>query len=468
MSGPEGTAGEVTRRGRAVRYGALPLVVLAGTQALEQGERLSLAQAFDGLKSEFGLSDFELGLLPAAMILIGVVGAFPFGFLADRLRRTALLAGGMGIWTVCMVGNALAPGYGALFAARLGVGAVEANGPAAVSLLSDYYPVQERAKRIGLWQSGALIGAVLGLLGGGVAVSLGGWRWAFWIWVPLGVLVALAVARLPEPRRGDQDADFHDDVAAPLETVDATEVVSRLDLPPPDRVGDFEYDRASPLQVYRELLKIKSMWFALVGLTVGQVLLVGLQAWAVEFFKRVHDLGAAQAGIYTTLFGLGAAAGVLGGGLIADRWLRKGFVNARIYVVSFASMASTAFLLPAFLSDSLAVAGVLMTLGGFLMTLPIAPSEAVFNDVVVAQLRGRAATIRSVVRSAGALGPLVIGGLSSLLGLQTAVAMIVPVYAVSGFIVLFAARFYPADLAFVGAETRRLREREEATETREQ
>lgn len=444
-----------------MRYGAIPLVVLAGTVALESGERLSLSQAVDGLKAEFHLSDTALGFIPAAMILIGLVGAFPFGFLADRVRRTALLATGMGIWSVCMLLNGLAPGYGFLFATRLGVGTVEANGPAAVSLLADYYPVRERAKRIGLYQSGGLVGATLGLIGGGIAVSLGGWRWAFWMWVPAGILVTLALLRLPEPKRGDQDADFHDDLAldmgAAIETVDATKVSDRLALPAPTREGTLEYERATVREIWRELVRIRSMWFALLAITISSLMLNGLQFWAVPYFKRVHHLSAAAAGGFTSVFGLGAAVGVVGGGFLADNLLRRGILNARVYVVAFASMAATAALLPAFLSTNLAVTGVLMTVGGLFLTLPIAPGEAMMNDVVVAQLRGRAATARSVVRSIGAAGPIMVGALTSAFGIRVALASVCPIYAVGGLVMLLAARTYPVDLAYVGAETRRLR-----------
>ncbi|HVM40334.1 MAG TPA: MFS transporter [Acidimicrobiia bacterium] len=446
--------------GRAVVYGWTPVVVLALTVAVEIGERQSLAQAVDGLQESFGVSDRAIGILPAAMILIGVVGAFPFGFLADRIRRTGLMAAGMVAWTFAMALNALAPGYGALFAARLGVGAVEANSPAAVSLLADYYPVRNRAKMMGLYQSGALVGAMLGLLLGGVAVSLGGWRWAFWMWVPAGAVVAWLVRRLPEPARGDQDADFHDDIALLPGTgaaVDPSAMDVTEPLPPPPRVGTLDYATASTREVYRELLGIRSMWFGMMALTISSFLLNGLQFWSVEYFKRVHDLSAAQAGAFTAVFGLGAAVGVMGGGFLADALLRRGVVNARVYVVAFASLGASLVLTPAFLSTNLALTGVLMVVGGTMLTLPIAPGDALVNDVVVAQLRGRAATLRAVVRSLGAAGPLVVGVLSDAWGIRAAIAGIVPVYAVGGLVMLLAARTYPADLAFVGAEARRVR-----------
>jgi len=443
---------------RAVKYSSLPLVVLAATVALEAGERQSLAQAVEGLQQTFGVSDRVIGFLPAAMTLIAVPAAFPFGVLADKVRRTLLLSGAMFLWTISMFLNAIAPGYGALFATRMCVGAVEANSPATVSLLSDYYPVRNRARTMGLYQSGALVGAMVGLIGGGFAVAAGGWRWAFWMWVPLGALVGLAVARLPEPRRGDQDADFHDDGATALSVVDAGQIVERLHLPPPNRVGTLDYARATPREVYRELLRIPSMWFGVMALTVSGFLLNGLQFWGVEYFKRVHDLSAGAAGGFSALFGLGAAGGIITGGFIADSLLRRGVVNARVYIVSAASILATVLLVPGFLSTNLGVSGPLLVVGGVFLTMPIAPGEAMVNDVVVAQLRGRAATVRSVVRSLSAAGYVLIGFLSDAFTLRVAIAGVVPLYAIGGVLMLLAARSYPADLAFVGAEARRLRE----------
>jgi len=448
------------RRGRG--YGRVPVAVLAATVALEVGERQSLAQAVEGLQETFAVSDRAIGFLPAAMILVGVVGAFPFGSLTDRVRRTGLLALGMAVWTIVMGLNAVAPGYGTLFAARLGVGAVEANSPAALSLLSDYYPVGSRARMIGLYQSGALLGAIVGLVLGGVAVAVGGWRWAFWMWVPAGGVVAWLVSRLPEPARGAQDADFHVTTAgAPIGGIDSLEgqtAAAPLHLPAPTRVGSLDYTRATSRQVYRELLGIRSMWFGFMALAISSLLLNGLQFWAVEYFKRVHGLEAAQAGAFTAVFGLGAAGGVLAGGYLADALLRRGVVNARVYVVAFSSVAATVTLVPAFLSTNLVLTGVLMIVGGTMLTIPIAPGDALVNDVVVAQLRGRAGTLRAVVRSIGAAGPVLVGVLSDAIGLRGAIAAIVPVYAVGGAVMLLAARTYPADLAFVAAESRRLQE----------
>jgi MFS family permease len=352
----------------------------------------------------------------------------------------------MVIWTLVMGVSALAPTFLLLFIVRLGVGIVEANGPAAISLLSDYYPVQERAKRIGLYNSGALIGSALGLGVAGVFVGQWGWRAAFWMWIPFGIVTVVLLLRSPEPERGHQDADFHAD-ADPLHSIDAVELAGRLNLPAPTRVGVVDYATCDWRSAYREIFKIRSMWFGVVGITISAALLNGLGFWAIPYFQEVHGLSHEEAGGYAVVFGLGAAVGVLSGGYVADRLLRRGMVNARIYVVVVSSILATVIFVPAFASSSLAVTLPLFLIGGVFLTLPIAPADAMLT-----------AGLRSIVRSGSSLMILIIGVLKGSFGLQTALVAITPVYAAGGLVMLLAARTYPTDLAFVAAESRRLRD----------
>jgi MFS family permease len=455
-------AGGVGSLRRVATYGSGPLLALAATMAIDSGERQSLSLAVNGIQHQFHVSDTAIGFLPFAMALIGVIGSPPFGYLADRIRRTFLLAAGVVVWTVCMGLDALAGSYLLLFSFRLGVGAMEANSPAAISLLSDYYPAADRGKKMSLYQAGALVGALVGLLVGGVVVGIGGWRWAFVMWIPLGALVAVFVLRQPDPERGCQDHIW--------EPVAPTGPVPSSQLPSPRRAATCDYATASTREVVRELLAVHSMWFGVMALTVSQLLLSGLQFWAVPYFERVDRLSAPAAGAVSALLGVGAVAGILGGGFISDRYLARGVINARVYVVAIGSILATVVLVPAFVTTHLWLTAPLLMVGGALVTLPVGPAEALVTDVIVAELRGRAAAVRAIVRSLSSAGPLVVGAVSSTLiarlalsradGLRWALVALSPVYAVGGVIMLLAARSYPSDVAFVVAEAGRRQAKE--------
>jgi MFS family permease len=165
------------------------------------------------------------------------------------------------------------------------------------------------------------------------------------------------------------------------------------------------------------------------------------------------------------VLGAGSAIGILSGGFLADRLLRNGHVNARVYVVAYGSIGATLVLAPAFASTDLWISAPLIFLGGILLTLPIAPAEALCTDVVPPQLRGRGAMVRQVVRTASFAGPYLIGvvsvaitshsaSASTTVGLHWAIVAVCPLYALGGLIMLAAVRHYPRDISYVVAHAR--------------
>ena len=114
---------------------------------LAQGDQSSLAQAVSGIQRQFGVSDQVLGLIPFCMAICGAIGAIPIGVIADRHRRTWLLAAVCAIWAAAMGAGGLAIGFGVLFATRMLAGAAEGTPPAAISLLSDYFPDSRKIGR---------------------------------------------------------------------------------------------------------------------------------------------------------------------------------------------------------------------------------------------------------------------------------------------------------------------------------
>ena len=100
--------------------------------------------------------------------------------------------------------------YSQLVLARLGVGIGEAGGsPPAHSMLSDYFPPEQRGTALSFYSTGIYIGILLGFAGGGWVAESFGWRQAFFVIGMPGVVFAVLLAALVrEPRRGRWEGGF--------------------------------------------------------------------------------------------------------------------------------------------------------------------------------------------------------------------------------------------------------------------
>ena len=322
--------------------------------------------------------------------------------------------------------------------------------------MSDFYPVAIRARMMGRYQLGSAVGGLFGVGLAGVLVDTYGWRAAFWMWIPFGVVVVLILTRLPEPERGGQDRAFHLEETERIEADNVPGLLPDLHLPEP-RQSTLDYDNAvvdggapraaaHPLDVVRPHVAHDLELPARRAQRVGhRVLQAGLRPVRHQGRGlRARDRRAAP------------PSGSIGGGELADRLLRRGMANARVYVTAVSSVLASVLLLPAFLTSSLPLAAVLLFFGSLCLTIPVAPSEALMSDVVPGELRGRAAAIRS--DRARPLGPLAAHRRRRSPTPPTSPPpwpSSRPLYAVGGLVMLFAARTYPADLAFVAAEARR-------------
>lgn len=107
----------------------------------------------DAIRADLHVSDTQMSLLPGiAFALVYSFAAVPLGRLADVLPRRVVIVGGIVTWSVATACCGLAPSFPALFAARVFVGLVEAAlAPAALSMISDYFPPHRRAAATGVF-----------------------------------------------------------------------------------------------------------------------------------------------------------------------------------------------------------------------------------------------------------------------------------------------------------------------------
>ncbi|MCI0890892.1 MAG: MFS transporter, partial [Chloroflexi bacterium] len=161
-------------------YGSKALVVLFVLNMIDEFDRAVLAVSLDRIRVSFHLSDWQVSLLPLAVIFITGLLSLPAGNLADRMSRTKILAYGSIVWGGAGLLAASATSFFYLFFTRalLGVGQATIN-PTHASLLSDYYPVSVRGRVLGYHRAANPLGQVLGGVVGGVIIAWLGWRWGF-------------------------------------------------------------------------------------------------------------------------------------------------------------------------------------------------------------------------------------------------------------------------------------------------
>jgi len=181
-------------------------------------DRYILALLIQPIKADLGLTDEQIGWLigPAFAIFYATMG-LPLGWLADRKRRTWIIAAGVAFWSLATAACGLARSFWHLFFARMSVGIGEATlSPSAFSMIGDSFPPERRGKPIAVYSAALTLGAgIASLIGASVlswaksspeiALPILGevrpWQLTFFAVGLPGLLVALGFLALKEPRR---------------------------------------------------------------------------------------------------------------------------------------------------------------------------------------------------------------------------------------------------------------------------
>lgn len=451
------------------------IVLLAAVLALDSADKATLGAVAGELKPDFGIGNAELGLLAASTSIVSAVATVPMGVLTDRVRRVRLLAISVCVWGAAMVWTALAQSYDSLLFSRLALGAgLAAAGPLVASLVGDLFAPRERGKIYGYILSGELVGAGIGFLVAGNIAGLVSWRGSFGLLALAGLVLAWVVwRRLPEPERASQ---------GPLDWKPgkglAQRVVRREHVEPVEELVMDEDPARMPLgRALRYVVRVRTNVVLIVATASGYFFFSGLRTFGVVFARGHFSLGQSVASTLFTLVGAGALAGVLLGGRLADSWLRRGRVDARIVVAIIGFVIAAVVLLPALLTRSLVLALPLYFVGAAAFSMPNPPLDAARLDVMPPGLWGRAEGLRTVIRTAAEAGaPLLFALVAGMMGgsgrqhhanglMYAFLVALVPL-ALNGVILLWARKSYPADVATAAASTERIKTLGESAEMR--
>jgi MFS family permease len=352
---------------RRYRYYVLGVLVLVYTMNFLDRQILGILAA--SIKKELVLTDTQLGLMGG--LAFGVVYStlsIPIAWLADRSSRRSIIAWSLGIWSAFTALCGFASSFWHLFAARLGVGFGEAGGVApSYSIISDYFPKEQRARALSIYSLGIPLGSGAGLLFGGLIAAHLDWRYAFMIVGAAGVVVApLLRATVKDPPRGGWTAAATTAAApkAPAFSV-----------------------------VLGTVVRKKTFWLMALGAAFSSMCGYGVAFWLPSYFQRSMGLSLPDTSWYLgaiTFFG--GCLGILGGGMLADRLgVRSKSSYPKIPAVAF--LLALPFFLVALNTSSLYVLFPILLIPTALNLVWLGPILTAVQHLVPAQMRTTASAM---------------------------------------------------------------------------
>jgi MFS family permease len=313
----EGEAAPAQPPIRVSTYGWYALFVLVLVYVINFVDRQIISILAQDIKADLHLQDAQIGFLyGTAFAVFYALFGIPLGRLADSWYRGRLIAIGLTLWSSMTAFSGFATSFGMLATARIGVVIGEASAsPAAYSMISDYFPKEKRATALSIYSSGLYIGGGLSLPVGGLVSSrwnaafpspadapfgLVGWQAAFLaVGIP-GLLLALWVLSLREPRRGASDR-----LPQPVVRPDAWRNFGRelvAILPPLTLLSAARIPGALPVNLLA-LLAVAAAAAGLIAVTGDwpQWLAYGLGAYAV--FSWVQSLRHRDPAVFRLIWG---------------------------------------------------------------------------------------------------------------------------------------------------------------------
>lgn len=412
--------------GKAAKTARAALLLLLGINLFNYVDRYILAAVEPEIRRTFFLAGdvnamFWTGLLSPAFIVSYMFAAPALGWLADRFSRWMIIGCAILVWSLASGASGLAGSIMALLVTRVFVGIGEGGyGPAAPPLISDLFPLATRGRVLAIFFAAIPVGSALGYVLGGLVNIHWGWRWAFYLVTPPGLILAILCFLQKDPR-----------AANPLG----------------------EQLRKACRADYIHLIKTRSYVFNVLAQTAMTFALGGLAFWTPAYLEFRHQPSSATAvfGGITVVAGL---TSTLIGGFLADRLMAR--FPGSYFLVSGVGMLIGFPLLIAMLYTPFPYAWILMFGALFFIFFNTGPSNTALANVSLPLVRATAFALNILVIHllGDAFAPPLLGFVAGHSNMNVAFLIMSATMLVAGVLWLFGMKYLGPDTAAVEAATK--------------
>ncbi len=399
------------------------LLLLLGINLFNYIDRQVLAALEPDIRATFFTSSdvnamTKTGLLGDAFFVTYMISAPILGLLADRISRWMIVGAAVILWSLASGASGLAATFTILVATRICIGIGEGGyGPAAPTILSDLFPIERRGRIMAIFYTAIPVGSALGYVIGGLIGAHFGWRWAFYLVTPPGLLLGLLCFWQRDPR------------------VAAHRLVQES---PRRRLAD-----------YLTLFRTRSYLINCIAQTLMTFGTGGLGFWVAAYLRyrnQSPDVGMTIFGLITVVAGL---ISTLLGGVVADR-LRSRFPGSYFLVSGIGMLVACPFFV-ATLYIPFPAAWISMFVAIFFLFLNTGPSNTALANVSLPAVRATAFAVNILVIHA--LGDVqafwLLGYIGGHTNMHVAFLFVSGIIFASGLAWLIGVKYLPADTAAV-------------------
>jgi MFS family permease len=410
------------------KYAWLVFALTFGLLISDYMSRQVLNAVFPLIKNEWALSDSQLGLLSGIVALMVGLLTLPLSILADRFGKIKSLTFMAVLWSLATLGCAIAENYQQMFIARFMVGVGEAAyGSVGIAVVVAVFPREMRATLASAFMAGGVFGSFLGMALGGVVAEHYGWRWAFGGMAVFGLCLALLYPMVVKEKKiGIQSRKIKSEAK-------------------PDQFK----------QPLKSIYSSRSVLATYIGsglqLFVGGTVIV----WLPSYLNRFYGMSTDRAGVIAAVIVLSSAIGTILCGMLCDRLGRNRPDRKVSLAIAFCLIGcvllSIAFGMPAGNGQLL-----MICIGMFIALGTNGPSSAMVANLTHNSVHSTAfATLTLANNFLGlALGPLVIGKISDVIGLHSAFQLMPLMSIAAAAVFFYAKRHYLRDITRFEAQTK--------------